>query len=262
MGIIQLFVAEMDRVLLSCVSSERDDTEKYAVSGGSPHDNLWFWVMGMGRVVMTPAMRIERTRRNFTDESNRYDAKRERLVRCARELAERGNAAKVSVTDVTSEMGITRGLFYYYFGGKNELNESIVESYVQDLMINVNGAVTGSVNREEAVHALVYHVHDWLFDEAGNKRPIWHVLDEMHLVDFARGRVAEELADFIIRQNLLAKYGKSDDTALYEHAHFVAMGIIGECRARTAKSIDMVSDAACAALRYRKRRNPSADEGI
>jgi hypothetical protein len=40
------------------------------------------------------------------------------------------------------------------------------------------------------------------------------------------------------------------------------MGIIGECRARTAKSIDMVSDAACAALRYRKRRNPSADEGI
>ena len=107
MGIIQLFVAEMDRVLLSCVSSERDDTEKYAVSGGSPHDNLWFWVMGMGRVVMTPAMRIERTRRNFTDESNRYDAKRERLVRCARELAERGNAAKVSVTDVTSEMGIT-----------------------------------------------------------------------------------------------------------------------------------------------------------
>lgn len=209
---------------------------------------------------MTPAMRIERTRRNFTDESNRYDAKRERLVRCARDLAERGNAAKISVTDVTSEMGITRGLFYYYFGGKNELNDSIVESYVQDLMDSVNGAVTGSVSREEAVHALVYHVHDWLFDAEGNKRPIWHVLEEMHLVDYARGRVAEELAAFIIRQNLLAKYGKSDDSALYEHAHFVAMGIIGECRVRTVKSIDMVSDAACAALRYRKRRGPSSDE--
>ena len=78
------------------------------------------WTEKGKQVALT--MRAERSRRNFSDEANRYDAKRERLVRCARRLAEQGDAAKVSVTDITSEMGITRGLFYYYFEGKEALN--------------------------------------------------------------------------------------------------------------------------------------------
>ena len=207
-----------------------------------------------------PSMRIERTRRKFIDETNRYDAKRDRLIHCARELGEQGNAAKVSVTDITSAMGITRGLFYYYFGGKTELNESIVESYVDDLRASVIGACSHTETREDAVRAIVACVYNWLFDENGNPLPMGHVLREMNLVEYARLRASEELATLLISEGLLAKYGKCGDEALFDRARFVMTGILGEVRLRPTASLENISDAACAALRYRKRRVPQ-DEG-
>lgn len=209
---------------------------------------------------MTPAMRVERTRRNFSDEANRYDAKRDRLVRCARDLAERGNASKVSVTDITNEMGITRGLFYYYFGGKGELNEAIVESYVQDLLASIEAVYHEGESREDAVRNVVSCVHAWMFDEAGMRRPMWRVLEDMGLTDLIRQRTSDELASYFIRAGLLARYGKADDDALFYHARFVAVAIIGECHLRPDAPIDMITDAACAALRYRKRRSPQAED--
>ena len=206
-----------------------------------------------------PAMRIERTRRNFADETNRYDAKRDRLIRCARELGEQGNAAKVSVTDITSKMGITRGLFYYYFGGKNELNESIVESYVDDLLARATEACAKAETREDAIQAIVVCVYNWLFDENGKPLPMGHVLKEMNLVEYARLRASDELASLVIGEGLLAKYGKCGDSALFDRARFVMTGILGEVRLRPDTSLENISDAACAALRYRKRRT-SQDE--
>ena len=184
-----------------------------------------------------PSMRIERTRRKFVDETNRYDAKRDRLIHCARELGEQGNAAKVSVTDITSAMGITRGLFYYYFGGKTELNESIVESYVDDLRASVIEACSHTETREDAVRAIVTCVYNWFFE-------------------YARLRASEELASLLISEGLLAKYGKCGDEALFDRARFVMTGILGEVRLRPTASLENISDAACAALRYRKRRVP------
>lgn len=201
-----------------------------------------------------PAMRTERPRRNFTDEANRYDAKRERLVRCARELAEQGDASKVSVTDITSKMGITRGLFYYYFAGKEELNESIVRTYLEDLMSAVNADCATYDDREASVYTLVKDVCAWLYDEAGEKRPMWHVLEEMQLDDYAWTLTSEGLADAIVNHGLLTKYGKDGEAALLSHARFVATGILGECRLQPSASVDSICEAACASLRYRKRR--------
>ena len=206
---------------------------------------------------MASMMRVERTRRNFSDEANRYDAKRDRLIRCARDLAEQGNAARVSVTDITSAMGITRGLFYYYFGGKEELNESIADSYVQDLMEDIAATCAPLDDREESVRAIVGCVHRWLYNEDGTKKPIWHVLVETGLQDYLKANASDVLATYIIEYGLLAKYGKTDDDSLYEHARFVSLGILGEIRLHPDVSVSMVGDAACAALRYRKKRATS-----
>ncbi|MBP3892862.1 MAG: TetR/AcrR family transcriptional regulator [Atopobiaceae bacterium] len=170
-------------------------------------------------------------------------------------MAERGNAAKVSVTDVTTAMGITRGLFYYYFGGKEELNESIVLSYVDDLMAIIGQRCTSFDDREASVRTIVECVHDWLYEEDGTKRPQWHVLDETGLQDFLNVKASNELAGFIVNHGLLAKYGRGDDDSLREHARFVALGILGELRLQPDVPICRVGDAACAALRYRKRRS-------
>lgn len=204
---------------------------------------------------MTSTMRVERARRNFVDEANRYDAKRDRLVRCARDLAERGSAAKVSVTDVTSAMGITRGLFYYYFGGKEELNESIAVSYAEDLMASIAKRCDTLDDREAAVRSIVECVHEWLYEEDGSKCQMWHVLAETGLQDYLSIRVSNELATYLVEHGLLAKYGRGDDDALYEHARFVAIGILGELRLQPEVPISRVGDVTCAALRYRKRRS-------
>lgn len=210
---------------------------------------------------MAQSVRAERTRRNFADESNRYDVKRERLVRCARMLAENGNAAKISVTSITTTMGITRGLFYYYFNGKEELNEAIVETYISDLMTMVMGSYQEDASREDAVRTVVSCVRAWIFDQNGEFNPMWHVLQEMELVDFTRQRVSKELAVFFVNAGLLARHGKVDDEVLLNHARFVAIAILGECRLHPDVSVDAITDAACAALRYRRRR-PACDGAI
>lgn len=205
-------------------------------------------------------MRAERSRRNFSDEANRYDAKRDRLVRCARRLAEQGDAAKVSVTDVTSEMGITRGLFYYYFEGKEALNEAIIQTYIDDLAEDLEASCGTCENREDAMRSLVECVRRWLYLEDGSHKPIWHVAGELRLDKELFSQAADILATFIIDHSLLTKYGKFSDDLLYEHARFVATGILGEIRLREGLPADVLCDTACAALRYRKRRAPELEQ--
>lgn len=207
-------------------------------------------------------MRIERARRKFTNESNRYDVKRERLVMCARTLGEQGNAAKVSVTDVTNEMGITRGLFYYYFGGKSELNCAVADTYVNDVLGKVSQVVgEHSDVREEAVAGIVDVVREWMFDEAGNERPMLHVLKEISLEEYVYASVANGIAKIMCDSGLLTDYGRLGDEALLVRARLVAYGVLGEARLEQEESASVQAEAACAALRYRKRRVPSKEQG-
>lgn len=209
---------------------------------------------------MASVMRIERTRRKFTDESNRYDVKRERLVLCARTLGEQGNAAKVSVTDVTGEMGITRGLFYYYFGGRTELNAAVAETYVSDLFKAIaEGDLDEMESREAAIEHIVACVRNWFHDEQGNERPMVHVLKEIKLEEKIYATVGDELARYMCDHGLLTDYGKMGEETLLVRARLVAYGILTEARLENETPLAAQVDAACAALRYRKRRGSSKE---
>ena len=204
---------------------------------------------------MPSTMRVERNRRKFTDESNRYDAKRDRLVRCARDLGERGTAAKVSVTDVTDQMGITRGLFYYYFGSKDELNCAIAESYVDDLQQSVEAALEGvDDDRGDAMRAIAGSVRAWMYNEQGEWTPMHHVLTEVHLHSYARQKASTMLAHLLIERGLVIDYGKAGPNQLLRRARFVASGLLAEAYLFVDETADELADAACAALRYRRHR--------
>lgn len=208
-----------------------------------------------GMVSMASVMRIERARRNFTNESNRYDVKRERLVRCARALGEQDNAAKVSVTDVTTEMGITRGLFYYYFGGKGDLNKAVADTYIADLEAAINEAIAMRADdREGAIEGLVEAVREWFFDDEGAERPMIHVLREVSLQEYAYSAAADSIVRIMREHGLLSDYGKIGDDAVITRARFVAFGILGDARLHRENELSLQADAACASLRYRKRR--------
>lgn len=209
---------------------------------------------------MPSTMRVERARRNFVDETNRYDAKRDRLVRCARKLGEEGNASKVSVTDVTHEMGITRGLFYYYFGSKDELNRAVADSYISDLVQAVDAALCEPTDdRCEAIRAMVACVWAWQYADEGGYRPMQHVLTEIGMHDYVRREVSEALAQMLIDNGFVIDYGKGGDEQLTRRVRLVTMGLLGEVHLHEDETIDELADAACAALRYRRRRKTKAD---
>lgn len=204
---------------------------------------------------MPSTMRTERNRRNFSNESNRYDVKRDRLVRCAREIGEQNNAARVSVTDVTDKMGITRGLFYYYFSSKDELNQAIADSYVADLQESVMQALEGcDDDRADCMRAIAGGVRGWLYAEDGAYQPMQHVLNEIHLHDYVRRGVSDMLADLMIERGLVIDYGKAGAAQLHRRARFVATGMLSEAHLNPDETTDELADAACAALRYRRHR--------
>ena len=210
---------------------------------------------------MPSTMRIERSRRNFVDATNRYDAKRDRLVRCARRLGENGNASKVSVTDVTHEMGITRGLFYYYFSSKDELNTAVADSYVEDLMSSIDKAMRGMVeDRMEAVHIVAKCLHDWQYAEEGGYRPMQHVLTEIGMHDHVRLAASEALAKLFIKHGLAVDYGRIGDEQLVQRVRLVTMGMLGEVHLHEDEVVDNIADAACAALRFRRHRRLKDEE--
>lgn len=207
---------------------------------------------------MASTMRAQRKRRNFAKEENRYDAKRDRLVACARTLAENGNAARVSVTDVTTEMDITRGLFYYYFSGKEELNEVIADTYVKDLMDEVSKVIAcDHAYREDTIEGIVRAINAWFHDEDGVERPMVHVLREIDLGNYVMLSVANQLAHVMCDSGLLTDYGKLGEELLVNRACFVVMGMLGQAQIASDVAIEAQADAACAALRYRKRRGLS-----
>ena len=211
--------------------------------------------LGDGKGFMPSTMRVERARRRFTDESNRYDIKRNRLVRHARELGERGNAAKISVTDITQSVGITRGLFYYYFGGKEDLNIAIADTYISDLEEAIDASIDANTDdRVEVVEAIVSNVCAWNYEEDGTPRPMQHVLREIGMHDYVCRETASMLAELLIQDGFVTDYGKMGADRLMHRVRFVMMGLVGEAHLHPDVTVEELVETTCAALRFRHRR--------
>ncbi|MBR3326736.1 MAG: TetR family transcriptional regulator [Atopobiaceae bacterium] len=54
------------------------------------------------------------------------------IVQCADKCYQKEGVRKTSLTDIAREAGMTRELIYYYFSGKSEITECVVDLYVQD----------------------------------------------------------------------------------------------------------------------------------
>ena len=54
------------------------------------------------------------------------------IVQCADKCYQKAGVRKTSLTDIAREAGMTRELIYYYFSGKSEITECMVDQCVQD----------------------------------------------------------------------------------------------------------------------------------
>jgi len=89
------------------------------------------------------------------------DERRAEIVECARRLfAERGfTATKISA--IVRELGVSQGVFYYYFESKESVVEAIIENHIGTLVAKGREIIarpkTGAIKKLEALADLQWH---------------------------------------------------------------------------------------------------------
>ncbi|MBW3079148.1 TetR/AcrR family transcriptional regulator [Bifidobacterium simiiventris] len=72
-------------------------------------------------------------RRNDTTAS-RGDARREQIIRAAREACLDTGFSKLTISDIAERAGMTRSLFYHYFADKNEVADAVIDDTISAML--------------------------------------------------------------------------------------------------------------------------------
>lgn len=109
-------------------------------------------------------------------DSTRKETRRRQIVDIARRLYAEKGLEHTSVSDITEEVGITRTLFYHYFGNKEEVTDAILEGYISDTLdrckswcSTVDHTAPLDVIIDDAIQNLIRSI---LFDTEGFKKDL------------------------------------------------------------------------------------------
>ena len=76
-----------------------------------------------------------------TSESERIskapEERRQDIVDAARDLYESRGMSRTTIKDITDQVGVARGLFYYYFPDKDAVTEAVLDVYVAEFVEEV-----------------------------------------------------------------------------------------------------------------------------
>ena len=190
--------------------------------------------------------------------STTFRQQSELIVECARKCIEEKGVRKTTLVDIAREADITRELIYYYFAGKTEILERVLESYVHDAVEtarlwcdtwddpDVNDDTPLS---REAIMDAVAAVRRFVFSAVGTRRSMFAVLNEMDVRQEVFSRMCKsiinELGSSHAAKRLNATFSWFDETTTENAFMFCILGIIGiiECN---NSSDDEVVDMLCA----------------
>jgi AcrR family transcriptional regulator len=100
------------------------------------------------------------------------------IIQVARQLFEERGVARTTIAEVMREAGFSRELFYYYFKGKDDLIDKVLDSYVNDAVDSVRLWAERCAAGEQGFDDYVAYFRRFLFDLQGNRRKMADVLDE------------------------------------------------------------------------------------
>lgn len=160
----------------------------------------------------------------------RLDGRAGDIMQAARFLFETKGVAASTVKDIATEAHITRELFYYYFSGKNDVVEAVVDDYVADIVESV--AVWNETRRlgdmPAALRDCMATLRRTLYD-ANGPRPMIAVLEEIGMRDEFDVRAVRETAEFLCR-NVADEYERYHDVEidlLFEMFCVMLFGLVG-----------------------------------
>ena len=124
------------------------------------------------------------------------------IVQSAKKCMEAKGVRKTTLVDIAREADITRELIYYYFSGKQEIVDQLVESYIQDAVETArlwcetwddpNADDEDPLPREAYVDA-VASVRRFIRNSDGRRRPMFNVLLETQRYQEFFSRVCSSL---------------------------------------------------------------------
>lgn len=79
--------------------------------------------------------------------SKNPDERREEIVSCAQKLFIEKGFAETKISDIVKTVGVSQGVFYYYFASKEDIINEIVNAYIKKLVNTTASIVSnGSLN--------------------------------------------------------------------------------------------------------------------
>lgn len=64
----------------------------------------------------------------------RGDARRDAIVQAARKVCLEKGFSKITVSDIASEVGMTRSLFYHYFEDKEAVADAVLDNVIDEIL--------------------------------------------------------------------------------------------------------------------------------
>ena len=126
----------------------------------------------------------------------RGDARRDAIVQAARKVCLEKGFSKITVSDIASEVGMTRSLFYHYFEDK----EAVADEILTTLKQWNQARETGNVNK--ALDDIVHVLRSLIADESPfSNRMIQDGNAELYIkfIDRAADRIADYIAQTTVR---------------------------------------------------------------
>ncbi len=180
-------------------------------------------------------MRFEATTGSHTAGAARQKARRLEgragdIMQSARSLFETKGVASTTVKDIAAEAQITRELFYYYFSGKNDVVEAVLDDYVADIVesVTVWNETRAFGRTPESLRACIATLRRTLYD-ANGPRPMIGVLEELGVRDSFDVRAVRETADYLSK-DVASEYGRYHDVQIdlvYEMFCVMLFGLVG-----------------------------------
>lgn len=172
-------------------------------------------------------------------------ARREQIVRAARELYEERGIDRTSVTDIARRAGMTRSLFYHYFTHKDDVTTAILDAYVQGFVEAVRQwdekRVRGDVAGSLASCVAMLRLH--LFDRDSFRTDLRKSQNAQLYQRFSQ-QVASTLATFFSTVVVpeYARYHHVEVRHPYEEFYLLIIGLMSYMRTHPESPDDLVAD--------------------
>lgn len=134
----------------------------------------------------------------------RGDARRDAIVQAARKVCLEKGFSKITVSDIASEVGMTRSLFYHYFKDKEAVADAVLDNVIDEILTTLKqwnqARETGNVNK--ALDDIVHVLRSLIADESPfSNRMIQDGNAELYIkfIDRAADRIADYIAQTTVR---------------------------------------------------------------